>query len=259
MVDRWYRVQQFMSRVSRSRLDVNPRRSSVSTDKGAESLSNAHCTIVVSKDGPYLVSGGIPLAEQIIEIDVEEQCHGWREGREYPAQETYALCRCGHSEHKPFCDGTHVSVRFDGTETASREPYREQAGEIKGPDLTLTDAEDLCAVARFCHRAGGVWALTMQSDDVQARRIAIEEACDCPSGRLVAWDVTGRAIEPNLKPSIGLVDDTQAGAMGPIWVRGGIPIESAEGTTYEIRNRVTLCRCGRSSNKPFCDGSHLGG
>ncbi|UCF09264.1 MAG: CDGSH iron-sulfur domain-containing protein, partial [Thermoplasmata archaeon] len=44
---------------------------------------------------------------------------------------------------------------------------------------------------------------------------------------------------------------------GPIWVRGRIPIESADGHIYEIRNRVTLCRCGWSSNKPFCDSSHL--
>ena len=71
------------------------------------------------------------------------------------------------------------------------------------------------------------------------------------------WDNGGKAIEPDFEPSIGLVMDTQAGKMGPLWVRGGIPIESADGKTYEIRNRVTLCRCGKSSNKPFCDGSHL--
>jgi CDGSH-type Zn-finger protein len=44
---------------------------------------------------------------------------------------------------------------------------------------------------------------------------------------------------------------------GPIWVRGGIEIESAEGHAYQVRNRVTLCRCGKSQNKPFCDGSHV--
>ena len=87
--------------------------------------------------------------------------------------------------------------------------------------------------------------------------MAIQEACDCPSGRLVAWDQDGKAIEPVFEPSIGLVEDTEAGKMGPIWVRGGIPIESADGAGYEIRNRVTLCRCGKSSNKPFCDSSHL--
>jgi hypothetical protein len=96
-----------------------------------------------------------------------------------------------------------------------------------------------------------------QSGDSDAKQKAIEEACDCPSGRLVAWEKDGKAIEPDFKPSIGLVQDVQAGKMGPLWVRGAIPIEAEDGTTYEIRNRVTLCRCGKSSNKPFCDGSHL--
>ena len=213
--------------------------------------------IKISKNGPYLVSGGIPLSEQVICIDSKGQCHGWREGKKYPLQKNYALCRCGHSQHQPFCDGMHIKVHFDGTETASRGPYLEQANAIDGPGLKLTDAQDFCASARFCHRAGGTWKLTKQSDDAEAKQKAIEEACDCPSGRLVAWEKDGKAIEPKFEPSIGLVEDPQAGVMGPIWVRGGIPIESADGTIYEIRNRVTLCRCGKSANKPFCDGSHL--
>jgi CDGSH-type Zn-finger protein len=43
---------------------------------------------------------------------------------------------------------------------------------------------------------------------------------------------------------------------GPLLVRGGIPVESEDGRPYEVRNRVTLCRCGHSRNKPFCDGTH---
>jgi CDGSH-type Zn-finger protein len=190
-------------------------------------------------------------------VDADDQCHGWKEGKKYPAQENYTLCRCGHSHNKPFCDRTHAKIKFDGTEEASNRPYMEQAAELNGPGLKLTDAESFCASARFCHRSGGIWKLTQQSNDPEAKRIAIEEACDCPSGRLVVWDKDGKAIEPDLEPSIGLVEDTQVRKMGPIWVRGGIPIESADGKIYEIRNRVTLCRCGKSSNKPFCDGSHL--
>jgi len=230
----------------------------MAAEKSTGDSSNPKYKIRVSRNGPYLVSGGIPLAEQIICMDTDGQCHGWREGKKYPAQENYALCRCGHSEHKPFCDGMHIRLRFDGTETASREPYLKKASEIVGPTLKLTDGQDFCAAARFCHRAGGTWKLIKQSDNPEAKQKAIEEACDCPSGRLVAWDKDGRAIESNFEPSIGLVDDAQAGVMGPIWVRGGIPIESADGTTYEVRNRVTLCRCGRSLNKPFCDSRHLG-
>jgi CDGSH-type Zn-finger protein len=209
------------------------------------------------KDGPYLVTGGIPLSEQIIQVDADGQCHGWKEGKKYPATQRYRLCRCGHSDTWPFCDGTHANINFDGTEEAARTAYLEQAEKTIGPGLTLTDAPAFCASARFCDRAGGTWQLTRESDNPDARQIAIEEACDCPSGRLVVWDKEGKAIEPVFEPSIGLVWDIQKGKRGHIWVRGCIPIESADGTTYEIRNRVTLCGCGKSSNKPFCDGTHL--
>jgi CDGSH-type Zn-finger protein len=213
--------------------------------------------IKVTKNGPYFVSGGVPLSEQSICVDNDAQCHGWKEGKKYPPQESYALCRCGHSQNKPFCDGTHMKVHFNGTETASHASYLEQATEINGPDLKLTDAQELCAGARFCHRGGGTWKLTKQSDNPEAKQKAIEEAGECPSGRLVVWDKKGTAIEPDFEPSLGLVEDTQANKMGPIWARGGISIESADGKAYEIRNRVTLCCCGKSSNKPFCDGNHL--
>jgi CDGSH-type Zn-finger protein len=216
-----------------------------------------HYKVKVTKNGPYLVSGGVYLSEQSMCVDTDGQCHGWKEGKKYPIQENYALCRCGHSRNKPFCDGTHTNIKFDGTEDTNHSPYLEQASEINGPGLKLTDAEDLCATARFCHRAGGTWKLTQQSNDPDARQKAIDEACDCPSGRLVVWDKEGKAIEPDFEPSIGLIEDTQVGKMGPLWVRGGIPIESADGTTYEVRNRVTLCRCGKSSKHPFCDGRHL--
>jgi CDGSH-type Zn-finger protein len=218
-------------------------------------VSNSKYKIKVTKNGPYIVTGGVPLAQQTIKIDKESDAHGWQEGIKYPLQEKYALCRCGKSKNMPFCDGIHLKINFDGTETASREPYLSQAIVINGPDLELTDYEDLCAGARFCHRAGGVWDLIGESDNPEARKIAIEIAADCPGGRLITWDKKGKSIEPEYEPSIGLAEDA-GHKPGPIWVRGGIPIESVDGTTYEIRNQVTLCRCGRSQNKPFCDSMH---
>jgi len=230
-------------------------------NKIVKSKTNAQKTspykIKITKNGPYVVSGGVPLSEQIVCIDADGQCHGWKEGQKYAEQESYALCRCGRSRNKPFCDGSHNKAKFDGTEEANRSLYLEKANEIVGPGLKLTDAEDLCVGARFCHRAGGTWKLTERSGDPEAKQTAVEEACDCPSGRLVAWEKDGKAIEPGFRQSIGLVQDVQTEKPGPIWVRGGIPIEAEDGTTYEQRNRVTLCRCGKSSNKPFCDGSHI--
>jgi len=214
--------------------------------------------IKVTQNGPYLVTGGVPLSRQIAVSDAEGTPVQWRTGQKYPAQESYALCRCGHSGNKPFCDGTHARIKFNGSETAGNTPYIEKAETTRGPELALTDCEELCASARFCHRAGGTWNLVTKSDNPQAKKIAIEEGHACPSGRLVVWDKEGQPQEPQYEPSIGLMDDPVTGVMGPILVRGGIPIEATDGTVYEKRNRVTLCRCGRSGNKPFCDSSHVG-
>lgn len=213
--------------------------------------------IQVSVNGPYLVSGGIPLLQKSIDYNVQLDSCKWQDDKIYPQQKNYALCRCGQSCNKPFCDGTHSKVSFDGTEIEQQELYSNKAVRINGPDLTLTDAKDLCASARFCHRAGGIWSLILTSDKPDDKRIAIEEAADCPSGRLIVYDKkTKKAIEPSFKPSLVLIEDPFIHRSGPIWVRGGIPIQSAQGTIYEIRNRVTLCRCGKSHNKPFCDSSH---
>lgn len=79
----------------------------------------------------------------------------------------------------------------------------------------------------------------------------------CPGGRLSAWENrTGEPYEPDYAPSLGLIEDPGLGVSGGLWVRGGIPVQTQEGMAYEIRNRVVLCRCGASKNKPFCDGSH---
>ncbi|HEY3912997.1 MAG TPA: CDGSH iron-sulfur domain-containing protein, partial [Verrucomicrobiae bacterium] len=74
--------------------------------------------IEITKDGPYLVSGGLPLNELHIATNTEGESLDYKETRKFPAQQSYALCRCGHSANKPFCDGSHAKVRFDGTETA---------------------------------------------------------------------------------------------------------------------------------------------
>ena len=213
--------------------------------------------IRISKNGPYLVTGGVPLSKQTIVADENGESVVWREEATLDDRESCGLCRCGKSGRKPFCDGSHNDVNFDGTETASRLPYAEREIAIKGPTLVLHDASDLCLEARFCHRAGGAWNLVLEPS-AEAAATVIEEIAKCPSGRYVVEEkATEQIIEPQLEPSIAFVQDPQMNVSGPIWVRGGIEIESSDGWTYEVRNRVSLCRCGESKNKPFCDGSHL--
>ena len=96
-----------------------------------------------------------------------------------------------------------------------------------------------------------------RTDDAGVQAMFIRQVNNCPAGRLVAWDkAMGRPIEHELPVSIGLVEDPEQQCSGPLWLRGGIQVVSADGFEHEVRNRVTLCRCGQSKNKPFCDGTH---
>lgn len=213
--------------------------------------------VQIVKDGPYLVSGNLPLSTQTIGTNSQGESVKWIEGKAYSHEAKYALCRCGRSANKPFCDGSHAHSTFDGAETASREPYQAQAKVLEGPLMRLLDAEHLCAFARFCDPNGQVWNLVQQTDDPRAKNHFVKQVGECPSGRLVAQDnSTGDAIEPKYEPSIGLIEDPANQCAGPVWVRGEVQVMSADGFHYEIRDRVTLCRCGESKNKPFCDGTH---
>lgn len=213
--------------------------------------------ITITKDGPYIVSGSTPLSLQTIGADADGESTEWIQGKPLPVAKEYALCRCGESKKKPFCDGSHAKIGFDGTETASREPVLAQAEVLDGPAMQLADAEGLCAFARFCDPNGKIWNQVGNTDDPKVRAGFIRQAGDCPSGRLIAIDkTTGKAVEPKLPQEIGIVEDPAKECSGPLWVRGGIPLVGADGEAYEVRNRMTLCRCGRSENKPFCNGAH---
>lgn len=219
----------------------------------AEKANQIH----VTKNGPYIVKGQVPVMLETITQNDEGGSWTWKRGRTFEAGAQYALCRCGHSHKKPFCDGTHAKVGFDGTETASHASYKEQAKVYDGPAMVLEDAERLCAFARFCDNGGSIWRQIEETGDGEARKAVVHEGTHCPSGRLVVLDKSsGKTVEPEYAQSIGLVEDPAENCSGPLWVRGGIQVVSADGTKYEVRNRVTLCRCGQSSNKPFCDGSH---
>jgi CDGSH-type Zn-finger protein len=68
--------------------------------------------VKISKNGPYIVSGNLPLGKETIGTNEGGESVKWQQGQKYPSQEQYALCRCGASRNKPFCDGTHASIRF---------------------------------------------------------------------------------------------------------------------------------------------------
>ncbi len=217
-----------------------------------------HLHITVTNDGPYLVYGAPPLRQQFIVTDASGDSRKYMHGAEFStAEQPTSLCRCGHTKGSPYCDGSHRKAEWDPTLTAPNESLLTQADIIESERLTLVDNEHYCAYARFCHPKGGVWRLTEESSDPAAREEAIRQASLCPTGRLTAW--ANEAHEPfefKFEPALGLLEDPSIGISSGLWVRGGILIEKENGEQFEIRNRVVLCRCGSSHNKPFCDGGH---
>ena len=206
--------------------------------------------ITVRANGPYVVEGGVPLTRKQIVYSEWGEPLTWRKGQAIPQDEPYRLCRCGQSARKPFCDGSHARAGFDGTETAPTAPSAERRERIAGTRVTLTDDPVLCSDAGFCgNRVEKIWAMIERTEDSQVRFQLMQMAERCPSGRL-GYELEDGPVEPDLPRGIAVTKD------GPYWVTGGIPITLSDGRTLEVRNRVTLCRCGRSAIKPLCDGAH---
>ncbi|MCI0582279.1 MAG: CDGSH iron-sulfur domain-containing protein, partial [Chloroflexi bacterium] len=217
-------------------------------------MEDAERRIVVRVNGPYRVEGGVPLLRTaIVKTDRGEPTH-WDEGPRFEVTTpVYDLCRCGASATKPFCDGACETAGFDGTETADRGPIAARRSPWEGDGVVLYDDGTLCTHAGFCRNLRtSAWDLADEASDPEARREFVGMVHQCPSGRLTFAEAgdPSSTVEPALEPSIGVEPDAS------YWVRGGVPVVSEDGTPYEVRNRQTLCRCGHSRNKPFCDGSH---
>jgi len=215
--------------------------------------------ITITKNGPYAVDSGIPLKEvDSIAANREGGVSAYKERKDHGKTNanTY-LCRCGHSANKPFCDGHHSKINFDGTETNDRKSYEETARLLQGEIYDALDKEELCVSGRFCDLGAGFWN-TLESYDMADKKYVEHVGCNCPSGRLTLVDKnTGQKMEPKIEKEINLIRDVPAGYLGPIYIKGGIQVIGSDGFQYEVRNRVTLCRCGESENLPFCDASHL--
>jgi len=217
--------------------------------------------IVIVKNGPYLVKGNVPLVHKTQVVSEYGEPLTWQKEATLATAEDYALCRCGRSGQKPFCDGTHRRAGFDGAERAETGATADRQGTFpSGSRLVVKKDPTLCMDAGFCGmRDAGLAQYVAASSDTQARSLAIAMVERCPSGALTYHIEPGEPdIEPDLPQQIAdTTEITSDGPIaGPLWVTGGIPVERSDGQPFETRNRVTLCNCGLSSCKPLCDGSH---
>jgi CDGSH-type Zn-finger protein len=175
-----------------------------------------------------------------------------------------ALCRCGKSNRKPFCDGTHSIIGFSSQNVNLNEndtnklTIKNKRRDYVGKEITIHDNRKICSHAKECvNNLPSVFKLGskpwIDSDGSKIQDI-INTVRKCPSGAL-SYSIDGieyRDPKEQRDPILTVLKN------GPYYITGGIDligenIEFGEGASKE---HYTLCRCGTSENKPFCDGTH---
>jgi CDGSH-type Zn-finger protein len=165
-------------------------------------------------------------------------------------KETMALCRCGTSNDKPFCDGTHSSINFSGENLNKEEATTDN---YEGKEITIHDNRKICAHAAICtDKLNSVFKYGQEpwiDPDGAKTEETINTIKECPSGALSYTINDGEHKDQQRSPSIKICKN------GPYAVEGNIKINSRQDKGAS-KKRYTLCRCGASKNKPFCDGAH---
>jgi Uncharacterized conserved protein len=198
--------------------------------------------IRVSKDGPYVVTGLSEIKESTTRnVTV--------------ADPAVALCRCGASKTKPFCDGTHGKIAFSGEKSPDRVPR--QLDTYVGQEITIYDDRGICSHAGFCTDGlPKVFRMGVEpwiDPDAEVKELIIETIKKCPSGAL-SYSIDGVRVD-----TFTDVEALQLDEDGPYHVRGGISLDlgdTPESEQPESKEHCSLCRCGHSQNKPFCSGQH---
>jgi CDGSH-type Zn-finger protein len=167
-----------------------------------------------------LVLGDVPLTRKRKVVSAEGDSISWQRQEAIATEPVYALCRCGQSGSKPFCDGSHARVGFDGTETANARPSVERQRIVKGGTGIVVKRDSyLCMHAAFCvGRTRKIPAMMADTADGDVRAQVIGMIERCPSGSyLYALTPDGDDVEPDLPVAIAVTEE-ENGIAGPLWV-----------------------------------------
>lgn len=174
------------------------------------------------------------------------------EGRPLPVKPVTLLCRCGASRNKPYCDGTHAKIGFNGGKKPGGKPDR--VVEYKGKEITIGDNRAVCSRDGSCYRGSPTVFIPSKfkwiKPDAAPKEEIIRTVRQCPSGSL-SYRIGGVWYKDwDSEPMIKVAKN------GPLEVKGFIELEDDMGSRPESAEHYTLCRCGGSKNMPFCDASH---
>src|SRR6266508_1043567 len=202
-------------------------------------------SVVVMKNGPYLVTN-VAVSDWLgVRLSLPPQL---------------GFCRCGASKSKPLCDGSHARIGFQDGKDLNRVADRRDS--YVGQQVTVFDNRGICAHSGFCTDRLST-AFHVDGDPFVSPSGArmdeiIRAVRACPSGALsFAIDgVEARAqVDQVREPAIEVSKDGPYRVTGaiPLTDGAGSPIARSEGASLE---HYSLCRCGKSLNKPFCSGMH---
>lgn len=169
---------------------------------------------------------------------------------EVAAGDDVYLCRCGQTGNAPFCDGSHNREGFDGT-CAARGEGDKAVVVWEGRNIKTFYNPNVCMHVLYCKPLKTLRKAELDGDDGAAETIA-KVVMTCPSGAL-----TYEAKDPEKVPApeVPATCDVDVQRGGEVRIKVPFEINAAlhEG---QPTDRATLCRCGLSANKPWCDGKH---
>ena len=195
--------------------------------------------IEAKQNGPYVVTGVQSVTNAAGE-DISAQ------------KDRVFLCRCGQSSNKPYCDGTHKNNGFSDEKLTAGS--HDKSDSYIGEHITIHDNRGICAHAGVCTDNLKTVFRLGQEPWIDPDGASIEEIIriveSCPSGALACSLGDVEHVASTGEARIRVIRD------GPYAVSGGIELDGQTPRKGASAGRYTLCRCGASKNKPFCDGSH---
>ena len=198
--------------------------------------SKTDVNITPMQNGPYLVKNLKQLSN--VKGPIE-------------SGETIALCRCGASSNKPFCDGSHQAIGFNSNKTDGRLTDKKEV--YIGTEITINDNRSICAHSGVCTDNLSAEFRLKQEPFINPNAASVDEIINiinkCPSGAL-SYTAKDDPVEENTESAVMVAPN------GPYVVSGAVDLLETERGEGASKTQVTLCRCGASKNKPFCDGSH---
>ncbi len=201
-------------------------------------MSEKLIRIRATRHGPYVVEGCSQLTSS--------------QGDDVATDPYVHLCRCGKSKNKPFCDNTHEEYGFRTHKIDGRQPDR--VDRYQGRAITILDNRGVCSHRGHCTASLPTVFLQgtepwINPDGADAKEVA-RVIRMCPSGAL-SYDWRGEHFSKWTDNQ-----EIELSKNGPIEVRGHVALHDEDESVPQTTDHYTLCRCGGSKNKPFCDGTH---